>query len=123
MNGSEQKMELTHDQIADQIEDVADLYEERGDIGGGWAYDDLPITLCIEGAMQVVTGIMGAGSLPALVVCPVYRAVLKYVQEHGNRTDVLWQWHDSSATRGMADGKQYVLDTLRDAAKHERRLA
>lgn len=143
-------MELSNDQIADQIGQVADTIERRGwKHGEGWVSDivftrhedgsigrkDITRTegpVCLEGAVEAVTGLHHYQS--NFPTCPLATAIRTYLMENSTLAERsawfslsqgLWGWNDQAknlAPEGI-DPKDYVIDTLRLAEKHYRSQA
>lgn len=132
-------MELTHEEIADGIDEVVSVIEKHGwAAGSGWARrateDGAPILaatqrVCIEGAIEAVTGLHH--HTRQFQSCPLYRGVHDGIKataterERGLANFTLWSWNDDVTlwkAQGL-DAEQVIIDRLRDVEKYHRSLA
>lgn len=120
---------MTPEQIADVLDDAADVIEQRGWTTGlaGWGDGQLLVDfdreveefraggpLCIEGGICAAAGLVPSEvGLDVAEHHPAMRAVFHHLGWVGD----LWQWNDQQ------DNAQPVLDALRAAAKQQRSLA
>ena len=100
--------------IPEVLNAAADHTERRGWTAGasGWNYDgNAPV--CLEGALQAASGLIGHHNALAEDWeddCPAYRAV----QEYLDTAEPLWKWNDAGVV-ASADGS-YVRIPDRTAA-------